>query len=546
MLHVSNLSKSYGAEAVLSGVSFIVNEGERVALVGPNGCGKTTLLRLVVGLESPDEGKVHFDPPSLSAGYLAQSLVFEPGVAVGQALARASAEHSCSQAEMERLTQCMAEAVVGDDMVALTEAYADAEARFQAAGGYGLEARQEEVLAGLALADVPRDLPVERLSGGQKTRLGLAHLLLHRPRLLLLDEPTNHLDMDALDWLEGWLRAYDGAALVVSHDRDFLDATTSRTLALDPMTHTLTDYPGPYSAYAEWRERQIEQQWRAYADQQEYIAQVEEKVRRLSEYARSIERGTIDFATRKIALGIARRATMRKKRLDRELERNTVEKPPTRWALKLDLARDDGGAREVLRLEDLGMAFPGRPLFRGLNLILRHGERVALIGPNGAGKTTLLRIVTGELEPTAGRAVLGAGVKLGYLAQGQEILDPESTPYQAIRAEATMDETAARRFLHQFLFSGDDVFVRVGSLSFGERARLMLALLVARGCNFLLLDEPVNHLDIESRERFEEALLEFPGTVLAVIHDRAFIRRVATSVWELREGRVKVTTDEHG
>ncbi|MGQ9553057.1 MAG: ribosomal protection-like ABC-F family protein [Anaerolineae bacterium] len=540
MLHVSNLSKSYNAEPVLNGVSFVVNDGERVGLVGPNGCGKTTLLRLVMGLEQPDGGKVRLNPPGLSVGYLAQALIFAEGETVRQTLAGAAAEQAKAQAEMEHLTQAMAEIDHAARLAELTAAYADAEARFQATGGYELEVRQEELLAGLGLADVPRDLPVALLSGGQKTRLGLARLLLQRPRLLLLDEPTNHLDIDALAWLEGWLCAYDGAAVIVSHDRTFLDATTTRTLVIDPKKHTLSDYPGNYSAYAQARARQIEQQWQAYKDQQEYIAQVEEKIRHLSDYAKAIEQGTINFATRKIALGIARQATMRKKRLERELERNQIEKPSQQWRLKLAFSADDRGARQVLRLENLSMAFPSRTLFEDVSLTLRHGERAALIGPNGAGKTTLLRIIIGELSPTGGQARLGPGVKVGYLAQGQETLDASSTPYEAIRAVAAMDETGARTFLHQFLFSGDDVFIKVGSLSLGERARLMLALLVAQGCNLLLLDEPINHLDIESRERFEEALLQFPGTILAVVHDRTFIHRVATSVWELREGRVRV------
>ena len=263
MLHVSKISKSYGSETILADVSFIINPGERVGLVGPNGCGKTTLLRLITGLEPADSGQVRFDPPGLSIGYLTQALVFEAGETVNQALARAAAEHSQAWADMQRLAEAMAAPHPSDRLPALTEAYAAAELRFEAAGGYELEARLEAILTGLNLANIPRDLPVERLSGGQKTRVGLTGLLIRQPHLLLLDEPTNHLDIDALTWLEEWLKSYDGAALIVSHDRTFLDAATSRTLVINPVTHTLRDFDGNYTAATETLAREQEQQWQS-------------------------------------------------------------------------------------------------------------------------------------------------------------------------------------------------------------------------------------------------------------------------------------------
>ncbi|MBI1877991.1 MAG: ABC-F family ATP-binding cassette domain-containing protein [Chloroflexi bacterium] len=271
MLHVSKISKSYGLETVLADISFIINPSERAGLVGPNGCGKTTLLRIITGVEPADSGRIRLDPPGLSIGYLAQALIFEPGETVQEALARATAEHSQAWADMQRLAAAMSKPQNGDSISTLTAAYAEAELRFEAAGGYELEPRLEAVLSGLNLADVARDLPVERLSGGQKTRLGLAGLLIQQPRLLLLDEPTNHLDIDALTWLESWLASYDGAVLIVSHDRAFLDASTSRTLVIDPVTHTLRDFAGNYTAAVEIIAREREQQWQAYSDQQEEI-----------------------------------------------------------------------------------------------------------------------------------------------------------------------------------------------------------------------------------------------------------------------------------
>jgi len=551
MLHVANLSKSYGLEPLLAEVSFVVNQGERVGLVGPNGSGKTTLLEVIAGRTEADAGYVRFDPPHLSVGYLPQGLQFEPEESVAEALAKGQAGHSQAWADMQGAAEAMAHATEAADLARLTTAYAQAEAQFEASGGYELEPRLEAVLAGLGLAGLPRELPVARLSGGQKTRLGLAGLLIRQPRLLLLDEPTNHLDIDALTWLEGWLNAYDGAVLVVSHDRAFLDAVTTRTLALAAATPTptLRDVPGNYSAYLDLLAREREQQAQAYDDQQREIAQLQQAAQHLRGQAKFRRGGKADsndkfakafFANR------SRNTVGRAKQLEKQVERlqteERIDKPGRQWQLKVDFAADDKGARQVLDLENVAMAFGQHSLFSQVNLTLSHGQRVVLIGPNGAGKTTLLRLITGELAPTAGQLRLGTGVKLGYLAQEQEVLDPDSTPFDTIRAVAEagvgQSQGETRRFLHQFLFAGDEVFVKVGDLSFGERARLMLARLVAQQCNFLLLDEPVNHLDLPSREHFEQALTQFPGTLLAVVHDRRFIERVATQVWELRAGRI--------
>jgi ATP-binding cassette subfamily F protein 3 len=548
LLRVFNLSKDYGGQSVLSGISFLVNKGERVSLVGPNGCGKTTLLRIIAGLEQPDQGYVRFELAGLSPGYLPQALQFEAGETVQQALDRFTANHSRAWADMQHYARRMGETDEESQLAELAMAYSEAELRFEASGGYELETRLDAVLTGLDLANVSRQAPVGHLSGGQKTRLALAGLLTQRPELLLLDEPTNHLDIDALDWLETWLGDYTGAVLVVSHDRTFLDAVTTRTLVIDPITHTVRDFAGNYTFYAETRAREIEQQWQAYHQQQEEISQLQDAARRLRGAATFKRGGKADtndkfarafFANR--SAGTVGRAKQIERRLERLLSEERVDKPSRSWGLKIDLADDTGGARQVLTLSNLAMQFDDRPLFSQLNLTLTHGQRVALIGPNGTGKTTLLRIIAGQLSPTMGEVRLGAGVKPGYLAQEQEILDPTLTPYETIRAVVDdMAEPEVRSFLHFFLFSGDDVFVKIGDLSFGERSRLMLALLVAEGCNFLLLDEPVNHLDIAGREQFEAALDQFPGTVLAVVHDRAFIRRLATGIWELRDGQVTV------
>jgi len=319
MLQVSNLSKAYGDDVILEDVSFVVNHGERVGLVGPNGCGKTTLLRIIVGQEQPDGGSVRFSPADVTVGYLAQALEFEPGATVGDVMRQAvEGLH-----EVERQVVLLAQQIAvaqGDELAPLMDEYADALARFEAAGGYGVSYDIDAVLVGLGLDIVGQATPVTILSGGQKTRLGLARLLQTCPQLLLLDEPTNHLDVEALEWLEGLLAGYKGAVLIVSHDRTLLDRTVHTILELDPLAHTVTAYPGNYSDYWQAKERERGKQWAAYKDQQGRIARMDADIRGLAAHARGIERGTTHYHYRKIAKGLARQAVVQKRRLERLLE----------------------------------------------------------------------------------------------------------------------------------------------------------------------------------------------------------------------------------
>ena len=498
MLQVQQLEKTFGVNTVLDGVSFVLNDGERLGLIGPNGSGKSTLLRCLAGLEQPDRGSVVLTPRNARVGYLPQAF----GAGEQRSIAQVTAE--CAE-----------------------------------------EWRARMVLDGLGLAEIDPSTPVHHLSGGQKTRLGLATLLLGEPDVLLLDEPTNHLDTDALEWLEAFLSRYEHSVLVVSHDRAFLDATVSRVLYLDPSSRTVRSYVGGYSEFAAAREHERELQAEAFRRQEEYVQRVRSDIGRIKSEARSIELSTTPrqpgirrHARRKAAV-----AKSRERKLERYLASDErVDRPRQRFPINLNFGAPPPGGRVMLRLEDVSFAYAGQsPLFERVSLEVRYGQRLGLIGPNGAGKTTLLRLMAGELEPTAGAAQLGAGVKLGVMAQEQETLDPQLSVLETVLRERPMSEQDARSFLPYFLFYGDSVFKSVAACSLGERSRLQLARLVLQGCNLLLLDEPINHLDVESREHFEAALDAFEGTVIVVAHDRAFLRNFARRLLQVRDGQVTLS-----
>ncbi len=542
MLQVRNVTKWFGDLKVLDRISFTLNRGERAGLIGPNGCGKSTLLKIITGELEPDQGSVQFTPAGLRLGYLPQALDFPPDATVGDVLAAAQGERVSAEVRLAVLAERIATASNGELAEALAE-YDRALIEFDG-GSSRRQADAAAVMTGLGLADVEQTRPVRGLSGGQKTRLGLARLLLSEPDLMVLDEPTNHLDITALAWLEELLSGYNGAILLVSHDRAFLDRTVTSVLALDDVTHTLREYPGTYTDYALAVDRNLEKQWAAYQEQQMRVQRLTASIRKLSGQARNIENETIHFYYRRIAKDLARRAVTQKRRLERMLDsEDLVEKPGLTWKMKLEFPDMPRSGQDVVTITDLQAGYDQRVVLDQVNLHLRFGDRTALIGPNGSGKTTLLRCITGQLAPWTGEVRLGRGVRLGYMAQEQETLNLAATPLALIREVAPLNETEARGFLHYFLFAGDEVFVPVGQLSFGERSRLALALLAVRGCNFLLLDEPINHLDIPSRESFERAMARFEGTVLAVVHDRYFIERFATALWSVEGGKVHVLAE---
>ncbi|MCC7359153.1 MAG: ABC-F family ATP-binding cassette domain-containing protein [Anaerolineales bacterium] len=542
MLIAHHLTKSYGLDTVVADVSVSIGQGDRAGLVGPNGSGKTTLLRLLAGVERPDSGTVSATPASLHLGYLPQGLEFSPAETIGGYLDRAGGDVAQLEAEVERLAGELAHK---PRQPAVQRAYDAALSRLTAA--VITSGRVPVVLAALGLGHLPIATKVNNLSGGQKTRLALASVLLADPDLLLLDEPTNHLDIGMLAWLEGWLTTYRGAVLVVSHDRAFLDRTVNRIIELDAMSHQTREYPGSYTDFVEAKLAEQMRQQQAYTDQQMELARLRNAARHLRGLARFRKGGKADsgdkfakgfFADR--SLGTVGRAKRLEARIQHLLTDEKLEKPRPNWQMKLDFGAAPVSGQDVLVLENLSVGYGDLPLLTRLNAGLRVGARVALIGPNGSGKTTLVRTIAGRQPPLAGRVRLGSNVRVGYMAQEQESLDATLNPLETIRRSAPLTETDARAFLHFFLFTQDDVFVPVGKLSFGERARLALGSLVVAGCNFLLLDEPINHLDLPSRARFEQALEQFEGTVLAVVHDRYFIEGFASEIWEIVDGGLRV------
>ncbi len=519
LLVATDLSKAYGALDVFSGVDLRVEAGDRIGFVGANGAGKTTLLRILAGVEAPTTGTVA-RKRGLTVGYLPQ----DPPPAGEQTLRAAMLEvfldlqeQAVALAELERR---LAEAAAGQDgYEALLEAYGQAQLAFEAAGGYDYEVRIRQVLGGLGFNEDEHDKPLAHLSGGERTRALLAKLLLQEPDLLLLDEPTNHLDLEAVEWLEEMLLRWKGALVVVAHDRYFLDKVANRIWDLN--FGRVEAYRGNYSAYRTQKEMRIERQRRVWESQQEFIEKTEE------------------FIRRNLAGQRTKEAQGRRTRLERFLRDEAVERPQEQPQIRLGLTTHIRSGDLVLATKDLAVGYE-RPLFYCPDTEIRRGDRVALIGPNGAGKTTLLKTILGQIPPLSGRVRFGASVQVGYLAQAQAGLDPDETVLDSILEVRELPISQARNFLGQFLFSGDDVFRPIGTLSGGQRSRVALARLTLQGANFLLLDEPTNHLDLDTQEILEQVLRAFPGTILLVTHDRWLVQALATHIWRVDGNELRV------
>jgi ATP-binding cassette subfamily F protein 3 len=515
MLRIEHLRKDYGGQRVLDDATLALKPGERAALVAPNGSGKSTLLKIVARLEEPDAGRVLL-PAGIVVGYLAQDAGVQPGRSLHDEVLSAVSDLLSIE---ERLRALEAQISAGDARLEeLVHEHAALQEEFERRGGYAIEAEIGRVLGGLGFVEADRARQTQEFSGGWQMRIALARLLLGRPDVLLLDEPTNHLDLAATEWLEDYVKASRATLLIVSHDRYFLDSVVQRVFELRQAR--IETFPaGNYSAYRIERARRDEAQQDIAQRQQEEIERVEAYIRRYKE---------------------GNRATMAKSRekMLARLEAQRIAAPRADRVVKFALPHCAPSGREVVALTHARRAYGDRVVLEDVSLIVERGERIALIGPNGAGKSTLLRLLAHRDRPTRGSATLGVGVRPAYFAQDQaEHLNPANTVFEEVyqAAPASWDVQAVRDLLGRFLFSGDEHFKSVATLSGGERSRVALAKLLLRPNNLLLLDEPTNHLDIATRERLEDTLGAYTGTLVVATHDRYLVNRLATKVIEVAD-----------
>jgi len=508
MLRVIGLAKSFGIEELFRDVQFEVARGDKVGFVGANGAGKTTLMRCLMGQEEYDGGSIQFDSAD-TVGYVEQQAEFGQGTLYEEF--KRAFEDIIELAEKKR---AMEKSIGQEHDAENLAAYGRVVERFEQLGGYDYESRIRRVAFGLGFTDADFKKDVAHFSGGQRTRICLAKALLREPDFLFLDEPTNHLDIGMIEWLEGFLQSYPGGVLLISHDRFFLDRVATRIIEIE--NKTITSYEGNYTYFMRVKADRRAALQSAYEKQQEHIKKTEEYIRR---YKAGIK---------------SKQARGREKQLNR-LER-IVLAPESAAFNYFALNAPPECAQRVLELEDVSMAFGKQEIFSHLSMLIRKGDGVALVGPNGVGKTTLLRLITGELESPTGRVKIGSRVKIGYFSQQHEGLNMENTILDELLYEYGITEEQARRYLGAFLFTGDEVYRRIGSLSGGEQSRVAFLKLMLTGANFLVLDEPTNHLDIPAKEAVEEALMAFPGTFLAVSHDRYFLDKVANCTLELEDG----------
>lgn len=515
ILSAQHIAKSFGANAVLRDVSLTVQQGDRIGLVGVNGCGKSTLMRILTGLDAQDGGEISL-VRGLRVGYLAQQNMVTSGETVWNELQKVYEQVFAMEKKLRELEDEMAHAHTDAQRFAqLSADYDRLTQRFEEADGYSWKSMVSGVLNGLGFKPAQYDQCVDSLSGGEQTRLCLARLLLQKPDLLLLDEPTNHLDMETLQWLENYLAAYKGSVLVISHDRYFLDHVCTGIVEI--LMGSSEQYNGNYTRYIAQRQERFESRMRAYEIQQKEIERQQAIIARYRMFNREKS---------------IRAAESREKALDR-MEK--LEKPVDERAIRFSFEARRRTGEDVLQLTEISKSFGEKHLFHDLTLRVRAGDRVALIGPNGVGKSTLIKIIVGEEQPDTGFIRYGSNVDIGYYDQHQSTLHADKTALDEIWDRfPQMEQSNVRGALGMFLFTGDDVFKPIHTLSGGEKGRVALTALMLRKDNLLLLDEPTNHLDMDSREVLEDALTDFGGTIITVSHDRYFINRIANRIIEMQ------------
>ncbi|MBR6700904.1 MAG: ABC-F family ATP-binding cassette domain-containing protein [Firmicutes bacterium] len=517
IISAKNVSKSYGIDNILNNITFNINEKDRIGLVGLNGAGKTTLLNIIGGALSPDDGIISITPGA-KMGYLRQHGNFESEKTIYEEFLSFFSHIIAMEERINSIAdEISLKASKGEDTDTLMEEYARLSDDFAAQNGYGYKSEIKGILTALGFSESDYSKKIDSLSGGEKTRLSLGTLLIKKPDILLLDEPTNHLDIDTLRWLELQLRSYPGTIILISHDRYFLDKTVTRIFEVQ--NHSLSIYNCNYTDYITRKKEKEAAAMKAYEANQKEIEKQEEMIRRFKQHG-----------TEKLA----NRAKSREKMLDR-MER--LERPETSFdRMKLHFKTGINSGNDVASGKDLSMSFETRQLFENVEFDIKKDERICLIGSNGTGKTTLLKILLDKASPDTGTVKIGQNVVIGYYDQEQDLLNPEKTVLEELHSSYRLyTQKELRNILGSFLFRGDDVFKKVGSLSGGEKARLSLLKIMMTGANFLVMDEPTNHLDIPSKEVFEDALLDFPGTLLMVSHDRYFLNKIPSRILELEE-----------
>ena len=513
ILACQNIEKSFGGMNLIHDASFHIEEREKAALVGINGAGKSTLLRIIMQEIPADSGEVILSR-GRTIGYLAQHQELDSALTIYDSLLQVKQHILDMELHMRRTEKQMKHAQ-GEELDRLMETYSRLTHEFEMENGYAYKSELVGVLKGLGFPESDFEKEISTLSGGQKTRVALGRLLLSKPDIILLDEPTNHLDMDSISWLETYLLNYPGAVLIVSHDRYFLDRIVTKVIDID--NGKVSSFSGNYSAYSEKKAQLRRDAYQAYLNQQQEIKHQEEVISKLKQFNREKS---------------IKRAESREKMLDKI---EVIEKPTeVNASMRIYLKPRIESGMDVLTVEHLSKSFPSLPLFSDLNFSIKRGERVAIIGNNGTGKTTILKILNELVPADAGVFHLGSKVHIGYYDQEHHVLHMEKTIFEEISDDfPKLTNTEIRNLLAAFLFTGDDVFKKIASLSGGERGRVSLAKLMLSEANFLILDEPTNHLDIMSKEILEEALRNYTGTVLYVSHDRYFINRTATRILEL-------------
>ncbi|MCL2571009.1 MAG: ATP-binding cassette domain-containing protein [Defluviitaleaceae bacterium] len=518
MLEVSlnDITINFGFKEVLKGVSFSVTTGEKVALVGGNGSGKTTLLRIIMGLQSYDKGSCT-TRKGATVGYLEQDSDIASAITVEQFLKESQQEAFEMETKLRAMETRMSEPITPDQLDKLLSEYDKLQNQFAAIGGYETEAAFSRICGAFKFGEGFLTRECNQLSGGQKTIVKLARVLLQAPDILLLDEPTNHLDIETLEWLEGFLRDYKGTVILISHDRYFLDKTIKKTILL--YQGQVEVYGGNYSFCLQEQERLMMLEFEKYKHQQRIIEHMKEEIKRI-----------------KLANRFSRRAVIMQRRLDRMVKLERPDVDPDK--LPIHFAMGGRSGKRVITIRDLDFSYDSNSLLEKANMDVLFKDRVCLLGPNGTGKSTIIKLLMGQLTPNDGSVNLAESAKIGYIEQEVTFPNEKATILDAFREDAVIHENEARRILAKFFITGDDIYKRLHSLSGGERVILRLAMELQRPINFLILDEPTNHLDIDTKEILEESLADYKGTILFISHDRYFINRLATKIVYIKDKRL--------